>query len=269
MAAFWVTATNVTFQGFDVVHVQTTITGANNQSVGFAIYGGCNCTWNQVNVHDGMCAGFYLEKVSAGNLFYQCDSYNNTGLDSYSIGNADGFGCHPAAGGTGNIYRQCRSWNNSDDGYDCLNAYESVTFDHCWSYLNGNNGGNGNGFKVGGWGCSGGSMPGTIPVHTVEYCLSADNSSHNFYANHQPGQAANWTYNTAYNSTDFDMLEGTGNTSSTCSVAGTKEVMHYNLAYLGTITADYNESGSLVSNNTWTSGITPASSDFQSVDATR
>ena len=152
VAAFWVTASSVTFQGFDVIGVQITITGINNQSLGFAVYGGSSCTWNQVNVHDGMCAGFYLEKASANNLFYQCDAYNLTGLDSYSYGNADGFGCHPAAGGTGNVFRQCRSWNNSDDGYDCLNAATSVTFDTCWSYKNGNNGGNGNGFKVGGWG---------------------------------------------------------------------------------------------------------------------
>ena len=256
IAAFWVTASSVTFQGFDVIGVQETITGANNQSVGFAIFGGSSCSWNQVNVHDGMCAGFYLEKASSSNLFYQCDSYNNYGLDSYSYGNADGFGCHPAAGGTGNVYRQCRSWNNSDDGYDCLNAYESVTFDHCWSYLNGNNGGNGNGFKVGGWGCSSGSMPSTIPVHTVEYCLSAGNSSHGFYANHQPGQAANWNNNTAYNNgTDFDMLEGTDNSSSGCSVAGTREVMHNNLAYAGKLTNDLSESGSMVSYNSWTLSV--------------
>ena len=268
VAAFWVTASSVTFQGFDVINIKENITTGNNQSVGFSFYGGSSCTMNQVNVHDNEAAGITLEKVAANNLIYQCDSYNNTGINSYSYGNADGFGCHPDAGGTGNVFRQCRSWNNSDDGYDCINAAETVTFDTCWSYKNGNNGGNGNGFKVGGWGCSGGTMPSKIPVHTVKYCLSADNSSHGFYANHQPGQAANWTYNTAYNNSgaDFDMLEGTGNTSSTCSVAGTREVMHYNLAYLGTITADYNESGSIVSNNTWTEGITPASSDFSSTD---
>jgi hypothetical protein len=218
-----------------------------------------------------MCLGIALTKAAKNNLVYQCDCYNLTGLNSYSYGNSDGFGCHVSAGGTGNVFRQCRAWNNSDDGFDCINCAESVTFDHCWSYKNGNNGGDGNGFKVGGWGCSGGTMPSQIPVHTVEYCLAADNSSHGFYANHQPGQAANWTYNTSYDnsSADFDMLEGTGNTSSTCSVAGTKEVMHYNLAYKGTLTKDLNESGSIVSNNTWTSGITPADSDFQSVDATQ
>jgi len=277
-AAFWVTASNVTFQGFDVVGVQITITGSNNQSIGFAIYGGSNCTWNQVSVHDGMCVGFYVEKASANNLFYQCDSYNNTGLDSYSYGNADGFGCHPAAGGTGNVFRQCRSWNNSDDGYDCINASETVTFDHCWSYLNGNNGGNGNSFKVGGWGSTAqNAIRNPLPAHIVKYCLSANNGSHGFYANHQPGQAATWTYNTGYNDhTDFDMLERTApvytnSTAQTDSndISGVAEVMHFNLAYVGTLTNDLNETGGNVSNNTWTLPVTVNSADFQSTDATQ
>ena len=73
-----------------------------------------------------------------------------------------------------------------------------MTFDHCWSYMNGNNGGNGNGFKVGGWGSQPqDEIPDPLPLHTVENCLSADNSANGFYANHQPGQDANWTYNTS------------------------------------------------------------------------
>ncbi|MGD1085303.1 MAG: hypothetical protein ABSA47_11225 [Verrucomicrobiota bacterium] len=274
VAAFWVPSgvSNVTFQGFDVVAVQENITNSNNQSVGMAFWGCTGCTCNEVNVHDADCVGFYLEEVSISNLWYRCDSYNNTGIDSYSYGNADGLGCHPAQGGVGNILRECRSWNNSDDGYDCINAAETVTFDHCWSYKNGNNGGNGNGFKVGGWGCSGGSMPGTIPVHIVQNCLSALNTGNGgYYANHQPGQAAYWTNNTAFDdATDFNMLEGNGDQSTNCSVSGTREVMHWNLAYEGTITANYNESGSIVSSNSWTeSGVSPGSADFVSVDATQ
>ena len=254
VAAFWVTATGVTFQGFDVVGVQENITAGNNQSLGFGIWGCKSCTWNQVNVHDSDCVGFYGEKACANNLIYRCDSYNNTGIDSYSYGNADGFGCHPAAGGTNNIFRECRAWNNSDDGYDCLNAAETVTFDHCWSYLEGNNGGNGNGFKVGGWGSQPqNQVPNPLPAHIVFNCLSAKNGSHGFYANHQPGRAACWTNNTSYgnSSADFDMLERTppnysittNQTDAANDIASTNEVMHYNLAFSGTLTGDYNETG--------------------------
>jgi hypothetical protein len=274
VAAFWLPSgtSNVTFQGFDVVGVQENITTGNNQSIGMAVWGCTGCTWNEVNVHDADCVGFYLEEVSKSNLWYRCDSYNNTGINSYSYGNADGFGCHPAAGGKGNIIRECRSWNNSDDGYDCINTSETVVFDHCWSYNNGNNGGNGNGFKVGGWGCSGATMPATIPVHIVQFCLAADNHGNGgFYANHQPGQSAFWTNNTSYdNATDFNMLEGNGNESTNCSVDGTREVMHYNLAYQGTITQNFNETGAPVSSNSFTeSGLTLSASDFVSTALTQ
>jgi hypothetical protein len=276
VAAFWVTASHVTFQGFDVTGVQENITTSNNQSLAFAVWGCSNCTWNQVNAYANEGVGFYLEEDSPNNLFYQCDSYNNYGINSFSYGNADGFGCHPAAGGTGNIFRQCRSWNNSDDGYDCINAHESVTFDHCWSYMNGNNGGNGNGFKVGGWASTPqNQIANPLPVHTVVYCLSAGNVGNGgYYANHQPGQSANWWHNTSYgNAADFNMLERTppvysSTTAETDSsdISGVNEVMHYNMAYAATFTniENLNETGGAVSNNSWTESITVTGTDFQS-----
>ena len=285
VAAFWLTSPvkNVTFQGFDVVGVRVTITNTLNDSVGFLVYGDNSCTWNQVNVHDGECVGFAFSKVSVSNLVYQCDSYNNTGIDSGSYGNSDGFGCHVDAGGKGNIFRQCRAWNNSDDGYDCINAAETVTFDHCWSYKNGNNGGNGNGFKVGGWGSQPqNEIPNPIPTHLVLYCLSAGNSSHGYYANHQPagpGTPTGWTNNTAYNNSgaDFDMLQRnppdyTTNVDETDAndINGTNEVMHFNLAYKGTITGDYGLTGSpLVTSNSWNESVTVSAADFLSTDLTQ
>jgi len=276
VAAFWVTASHVTFQGFDVTGVQENITDVNNQSLAFAVWGCSNCTWNQVNAYANEGVGFYLEEDSPNNLFYQCDSYGNYGINSYSYGNADGFGCHPAVGGTNNIFRQCRSWDNSDDGYDCINAHESVTFDHCWSYLNGNNGGNGNGFKVGGWASTPqDQIVNPVPIHTVVYCLSSGNVGNGgYYANHQPGQSANWWHNTAYgNANNFNMLERTPPIFSSTSaetdsndISGINENMHYNMAFAATYTNidNLNESGTLVSNNSWTEGITLSSTDFQS-----
>ena len=275
VTAFLVNASDCVFQGFDVVGVQVTIAGTHTQSECFRITGGNHNTFEQLSMHDGMANGWYLTGGS-NNLVLNCDAYNNAGLDSGSLGNTDGFGCHPSKGGKGNVFRGCRAWFNSDDGFDCINAADSVTFDHCWSFFNGyytnftSTGGDANGFKVGGWGCSGATPPNPVPVHTVTFCLSARNRSHGFYANHQPGQAANWYNNTSYNnvSSDFDMLEGT-DTSSNCSVAGTREVMHNNLAYAGTRTADLNESGSIVSNNSWTLPVTVNDADFGSVDATQ
>jgi autotransporter-associated beta strand protein len=280
-AAFWVIANNVTFQGFDVVGVQENITTVNNQSVGFANWG-CNfCTWNQVNVHDADCVGIYFEELDASNLVYRCDCYNLAGINSFSYGNADGFGCHVSAGGKGNIFREDRAWNDSDDGYDCINCYESVTFDHCWSYMNGNNGGNGNGFKVGGWASTAqNQIANPIPNHTVIGCFAVGNNGNaGFYANHQcagPGIPTGWTNNTAYhNVVGYNMLQRTPPDYSSSSaetdsndIAGTNELMHFNLVY-GDTSADienFNISGSMVSSNSWTeSGVTVSGSDFVSL----
>ncbi len=260
---FNITVGGVVFTG---IQVTGTPVGSQKLAVNFYInHTGASCTFNNCVCHDSQANGFYFENHATGTC-NNCDSYNNQGTGN-SVGNTDGFGAH----GDGVTFNNCRAWSNSDDNYDCINSAGANTFNHCWSYNAGVGGGDANGFKVGGFGCSGGSYPNPPPVHTVEYCLAAQNGSHGFYANHQPGQAANWTYNTSFNNgnADFDMLEGTGTSSSNCSVAGTKEVMHYNLAFEGTLTADLNESGSIVSHNTWTSGITPVASDFQSTTASQ
>jgi hypothetical protein len=45
---------------------------------------------------------------------------------------------------------------------------------------------------------------------------------------------------------------------------------HSNIGYAGgAVTGDLNESGGIVSNNSWTIGYTPGNSDFQSVDASQ
>ena len=247
---------------FNWIQATGTKVGSQKLAVNFYVYGSASsCTFNNCTAHDSQAIGFYYENHSTGSC-NNCDSYNNQGTGS-SVGNTDGFGAH----GNGVSLNNCRAWSNSDDNYDCINSNGANTFNHCWAYNAGVGGGDGNGFKVGGWGCSSGSYPNPPPVHTVEYCLTVENATHGFYANHQPGQAANWTHNSSYNNkaADFDMLEGSNTSSTGCSVAGTREVMHSNLAYVGTLTADLNESGSLVSGNTWTAGITPSSSDFQSL----
>ena len=61
-------------------------------------------------------------------------------------------------------------------------------------------------------------MPATVPSHVVRFCLSANNNSNGFYANHHPGKAADWTNNTAYNNHgagNFNMLERVSTTNAT------------------------------------------------------
>jgi autotransporter-associated beta strand protein len=271
---FNVTATTPTT--FNWIQATGTPVGSQKLAINFYITGsGVNCTFNNCTAHDSQAIGFYFENHSTGTCS-NCDAYYNQGTGSGtnenndSVGNIDGFGAH----GNGVTLVNCRAWANSDDNYDCINSTSPNTFSHCWAWNAGVGGGDGNGFKVGGFGCSGGSVPNPVPVHTVEYCLSVQNPGDaGFYANHQPGQAANWIHNTAYNNTvGYNMLEGTGSESTNCSVGGTNEVMHFNLVYASTYTDIENapETGAAVSSNSWTeTGVTVSAADFVSTLASQ
>ena len=240
VTAFLVTANQCVFRGFDVVGVQVTIQTNHTQSENFRIAGGSFNRFEQLRMHDGMGNGWYLTDGSS-NLVLNCDAYDNRGLDSGSLGNTDGFGCHPAhATGAGNVLRGCRAWFNSDDGYDCINAFAVVTFDHCWSFYNGyftnfaSSTGDGNGIKGGGYGDFGRLLSDPIPHHIIEFCLTVRNRANGFYANHHlDGQI--WFNNMAYrNSVNFNMLCNTNDTSSAYDVPGFDQVMKNNLGYKAT-----------------------------------
>lgn len=261
VAAFYITGSGIKITGIQVTGVPV---GSQKQSECFRIYGSsASCAFTRVVCHDNGANGFYFTNHSTGSCT-NCDSYNNVGPTSASIGNTDGFGAH----GNGVTFYGCRSWHNSDDGYDCIASYGANTFDHCWAY-NMTAGGDSNGFKIGGWGTT--TPPSSVPVHTVKYCLSANNNANGFYANHQPGQSANWTNNTAYNnkSANYNMLERVSVTNAT-DIAGTREVFHYNIAFTGTTITNDNNPAANKTNNSWTkSGVTVSSADFQSTDATQ
>lgn len=260
VAAFHIgkSASNVNFSKITIIGVPV---GSQKQSECFRIEG--NATFNQVACHDNEAIGFYFTSNGKGSCI-KCDSYNNIGPTSASIGNTDGFGAH----GAGVTFKDCRAWNCSDDGYDCISSKGSNTFDNCWAY-NMNAGGDSNGFKIGGYGTG---KPGEIvPVHIVKNCLSANNKAHGFYANHQPGQSATWTNNTAYNNAggNFNMLERVSITNAT-DIPGTREVVHDNLAFKRNIIDQSNLPLENVTNNSWNkSGISVTAEDFQSLDASQ
>ncbi len=274
VTAFHVTASRCVFRGFDVVGVQVTIPTDHTQSECFRIDGGNNNVFEQLRMHDGMANGWYLTK-GASNLVLNCDAYNNKGLDGGSIGNTDGFGCHPSAGGRSNVIYGCRAWFNSDDGYDCINAFETVRFDHCWSFYNGywtnfsNPGGDGNGFKAGGYGVSGATVPSPIPRHVVQFDVAVRNKANGFYSNHHMG-GSDWFNNTGYsNSVNFNMLCNTNNTSSSFDVPGFNHVMKNNLGYQAR-SSEYSQLGPATTNdisfNYFTLPVAVSAADFVSLD---
>ena len=231
-----------------------------------------------MNFHHNSGAGFFIDDTHGrgGHLVLNCDSHENydpTGRQGNGQ-NADGFGCHyqPAGSGTSTTFRGCRSWWNSDDGFDCINQGVAVLIENCWNWLQGYEAGtmisapdgNGNGFKVGGWGLPPTKYPTPVPQHTVRNCLSFLNKAAGFYQNHQP--ANNYYYNnTSYNNRggDFNML---GYDLSTGAGTG-MGIYRNNIAYLGTATS--NSAGADASYNSWDiTGLTVAASDFLSVDTT-
>jgi hypothetical protein len=118
------------------------------------------------------------------NLVINCDSYHNYDKVAYDGsaddgGDADGFSCKLFPG-PGTEYHGCRSWENSDDNWDMYMVYHPVIIENCWSWRagydkNGNELGNGNGFKLGGGGTSGGAaFAQSVGAHLVHNCVAFD-----------------------------------------------------------------------------------------------
>ena len=235
--AFQVNASYIHINGIEVVGVQVTIL-THTQSECFENQGSYNIFEN-LKMHDGMAIGFYLTK-GGNNLILNCDAYNNWDNVSENKrgGNVDGFGCHPHVDGIGyvnNVFKGCRAWFNSDDGYDCINAFEAVTFDSCWAFFNGYSTsftslGDGNGFKAGGYGLSATrAVPAVIPHNNIRFCLAVRNKANGFYANHHLG-GSNWFNNTANgNTVNFNMLNRGANRQT--DVAGYGHNLKNNLGY--------------------------------------
>jgi len=281
---FYTTGSWLHIKGFEIIGTQVTIL-THTQSECFRNEGSNNI-FEQLKMHDGMAIGFYLTKGS-NNLVLNCDAYRNWDYlsETGKGGNTDGFGFHPAKGGTGNKISFCRAWFNSDDGYDCINANESIIFENCWAFYNGYNTsfaseGDGNGFKAGGYGqapvVSG--LPSPIPAHTVRFCMAYRNKANGIYANHHVVTGSNWYNNTSYrNGTNYNMLSQqitksaiTGN-DTTLDCAGINHVLHNNLSFrYSTQTETANLGTSINTYNSFStgSGVTVDANDFLSTDET-
>jgi hypothetical protein len=209
--AFYTSASWIHFKGLEVTGVQVTLKG-HTQSICFENDGSHNI-YERLSLHDGQAIGIYSVRGS-DNLFLNCDAWNNWDYTSEDGkgGNVDGFGCHPPQGCTNNVFRGCRAWCNSDDGYDCIGARETVTFENCWALYSGFSPkferlGDGNGFKAGGYGSTPAArLPQPVPRHTIRFCLAVGNKASGFYSNHHPG-GSDWFNNTAFrNGCNFNML---------------------------------------------------------------
>ncbi len=268
--AFFVSGSWLHLERLEVTGVQVTIKG-HTQSICFENNGSHNL-YDRLLMHDGQAIGIYSVRGS-DNLFLNCDAWNNWDYTSEDGrgGNVDGFGCHPPAGGKGNVFRGCRAWFNSDDGFDCIGARESVTFEYCWAINNGwspkmKNLGDGNGFKAGGYGTlAADKLPSPIPRHTVRFCVAVGNKASGFYSNHHPG-GSDWFNNTACrNGTNFNLLCRLADNRT--DVDGYGHKLRNNLSYHSRRDiSKLDGSKSDASHNSFDLGLQLTDQDFASVD---
>lgn len=274
ISVFYLYGSYLHFRNFDVVGTQVTIT-THTQSECFSGRNGSHNIIENIAIHDGMAIGVYIVKGS-DNLVLNCDAYNNydTVSESGKGGNVDGFGCHVPAQYTGNVFRYCRAWCNSDDGFDLINDYAPVTFDHCWAFYNGYRNfttttpGDGNGFKAGGYGAKVQSAAVDAPCHTIENCIAYHNKANGFYANHHLGGNDWYNNSSCLNKYNYNMVNQHLWDDAT-DVAGYDHVLSNNVSFKS-VSGDYaniNTTACTLTNNTFLPNVyAVSSSDFESID---
>ncbi|OXM60849.1 right-handed parallel beta-helix repeat-containing protein [Amycolatopsis vastitatis] len=257
---FDVTGNYIHLKGLEVKGVPQN-NNLNHESWGIWISGSDN-TFELLNLHNNMGPGLFIQD-GGGNLVVNSDSHDNYDpLTSNGAGeSADGFGAHISANHPGNVFRGCRAWWNSDDGFDLINAFSSVTIENSWAWRNGylpettTSSGNGNGFKMGGYG---GKYVSNGVKHAVRNSVAFNNKAAGFYANHHT-LANDYFDNTGYNNNpDFNMLGITSSGGAT----GLGNLRN-NIAYKGSLTS--NMSGTSTSYNSWNLSVTLSDAQFKSV----
>jgi hypothetical protein len=257
---FDVTGSFLHLRGLEVTGVRQN-NNLNHESWGIWI-SGSNNTFEKIDTHNNMGPGLFIQN-GGGNLVLNSDSHDNYDpLSSTGAGtNADGFGAHIPANRPGNVFRSDRAWWNSDDGFDLINAFSSVTIENSWAWRNGylpettTRAGDGNGFKAGGYG---GVFVSNGVKHIVRTSVAFLNRAAGFYANHHT-VANDYFNNTSYsNGVDYNML-GINSSGAAVGLGNLRN----NIAYVGTLTS--NMSGTSASFNSWNLGITITNSQFQSV----
>ncbi len=255
----------VRYAGYKGIWVEK---GAYNILENVEVYGCCN-------------AGIQL-RSGGNNTVVNCDSHDNFDYQDDG-GNADGFADKQGTECPGNVYIGCRSWNNSDDGWDSFQRVTSGTptvYINCITYNNGPatynltshprvngvdknlscfsgkdlsnfpNGGNPNGFKVGGKGT----------VHNVELyrCLAVGHRSKGFDQNNNAGnmKVINCTaYNNKYNYGFGNKYAYTMTIKNCVSLSPTSD--HF-VSYSGATIVD--------DHNTWNNGFSVSESNFEGLD---
>ncbi len=125
-------------------------------------------------------------------------------------GNADGIGL---SAGRDLRLDHCVSYRNSDDGIDAWLSVNTV-IERCVSFQNGFQGGDGNGFKLGGRSQAGNTV--------IRYSIAYGNKSEGF--NYNSGRNVTLDQNTSYNNGVYGYIVGSGRLRNNLGYADNKRV---------------------------------------------
>jgi hypothetical protein len=268
-AGFSVSGNFVHLKGLEIKNVPMNTRSNNGISAS-----GSNNIFELLDLHHINGTGLFIHggDGTGGNLILNSDAHDNYDpTSSQGAGqNADGFGVHYQETGAPTIIRGCRAWWNSDDGYDLISQEVPVIIENSWAIANGyiDSGmgrpasGNGTGFKAG--------SSKTGIRHVIRNCLAAGNRANGFYANHSSG-GNDWYNNTSYqNGTQYNMLASTwdaaGNRTDGVTLTGARaHRMRNNIGFPNdnTYIDGYGVDNTF---NSWNLNVTPAASDFVSVN---
>jgi len=259
---FHVSADYIHLKGLEIAGVPQN-NNLNHESWGVWITGSNN-VFELLDIHHIMGAGLFIAN-GGHNLVLNSDSHHNYDpLTSNGAGESgDGFGAHPKADHPGNIFRGCRAWMNSDDGFDLIRAYSPVLIEYSWAWQNGflpgslTPIGNGNGFKMGGYGRS---YDAHGVKHTLRFSVAFNNRAAGVYANHHT-VANDYFNNTSFdNGANFNMLGLAANGS-----AVNLGKLRNNLAYGRT---PYTNMSDDAGSNSWSLPVQVSVEDFSGVSST-
>jgi len=246
--------------------------------IAYRLYNGIEIQFENCTIYNIDGQGFKSEFTQHGiHRFLNCDAYDccdSLSISPYLPGNRGvGFGPYNYINTEGEVYyTKCRAWHCGDQGFS--GAGLKVTYDECWSFLNGLLQGDGWGFKLG-WQ----SFYAAGNQKVVKNCIAAYNRAGGFTTNdaNRPDVCGMTVYNnTAYRNGYFPgyyshYIFGFLIYNTTASTAEEeRRIFKNNISYNNEYGAVYVGSGASYTHdhNNWDIPLILTDTDFQSVDST-
>ena len=235
---------------------------------GMVLYSANHNTIEQMNSHHNG-HGLIIRYESSNNLVLNSDFHHNSDpLSPDAYGDADGLEVAYLPVGSTNTIRGCRFWWNTDDGLDLWNNEGNVIVENSWAWNNGfipdtfNEGGNGNGFKLG---ATNVSSPTTV-LRTITNSLAFHNKMWGFQEN---GAQCNIELNNNIAYQNCYMGYSTWCGGFHFSTAGIPYYLKNNIAYNNVLEESSLNVLTNVNHNNWDSAVSVSNSDFVSLDSSQ